>query len=125
MVWSWKNLLYCCWAANRIFCVSSRKGGFHVRIFSFINSRTKICEHVIAVAKKCGKLQQFVEWFRRSKCGTSVSALALNGAEQQKRADIGEVVNIFDENEIENPLLYLLSPNNTNHENEKAINENI
>ena len=66
----------------------------------------------------------------------SVSALALNGAPKsmgrkgngrkrgnKKRADIEEVVNIFDENEIENPLLYSLSPNNTNHQNEKAINE--
>ena len=43
----------------------------------------------------------------------------------KKRADMEEVVNIFDENEMENPLLYSLSPNNTNHENEKAINENI
>ena len=43
----------------------------------------------------------------------------------KKRADIEEIVNIFDENEIEKPLLYSLSPNNTNHENEKPINENI
>ena len=41
----------------------------------------------------------------------------------KKRSDIEEVLNIFDENEIENLLLYSLSPNNTNHENGKAINE--
>ena len=66
----------------------------------------------------------------------SVSALALNGAPKsmgrkgngrkrsnKKRANIEEVVNIFDENEIENPSLYSLSPSNTNRQNEKAINE--
>ena len=40
-----------------------------------------------------------------------------------KAANIEEVVNIFDENEIENPWLYSLSPSKTNHQNEKAINE--
>ena len=67
-------------SANCIFCVSPGKGGSFKCERSCINSRTKICEHVIAVVKKSGKLQQFVEWFRRSKCGASVSALALNGA---------------------------------------------
>ena len=77
-----------------------------------------------------------MKWFRRSKCGASVSALALNGAPKsmgrkgngrkrsnKKRADIEEVVNILDENEIENPSLHSLSPNNTNRQNEKDINE--
>ena len=66
----------------------------------------------------------------------SVNALALNGApksmgrkgngrrrKNKKRAHIEEVVNIFDENEIENPLLYSSSPNNINDQNEKAIDE--
>ena len=99
-------------SANRIFCVSSGEGWSFKCDRSCINSRTKICEHVIAVVEKCGKLQQFVEWFRRSKCGASVSALALNGAPKsmgrkrngrkrsnKKRADIKEVFNIFAENE--------------------------
>ena len=77
-----------------------------------------------------------MERFRRSKCGASVSALALNGAPKsvgregnsrkrsnKKRADIEKVVNIFDENEIENPSLHSLSPNNTNRQNGKAIKE--
>ena len=77
-----------------------------------------------------------MKWFRRSKCGASVSALALNGAPKsmgrkgngrkgssEKRADIEEVVNILDENEIEDLSLYSLSPNNTNRQNEKAIHE--
>ena len=123
-------------SANRFFCVSPWKGRSFKRYRSCINSRLKICEHVIAVAEKSGKLQQFVEWFRRSKCGASVSALALNGAPKsmgkkgngrkrsnKNRANIEEVVNIFDENEIENPLLYSLSPSNTNCQNEKAINK--
>ena len=113
-------------SVNRIFCVSSGKGGSFKCDRSCINSRTKICEHVIAVAEKCGKLQQFVEWFRRSKCGASVSALALNGApkingkkrewqkkEQQKKSRY----------RIENSSLHSLSPNNANGQNEKAINE--
>ena len=41
----------------------------------------------------------------------------------KKRADIEEVVNIFYENEIENPSQYSLSPSNANRQNEKAINE--
>ena len=67
-------------SANRIFCVCPGKGGSFECDRNCINSRTKICEHVIAVAEKSGKLQQFVEWFRRSKCGASVNALVLNGA---------------------------------------------
>ena len=47
-------------SANRIFCVSSGKGGSFKCDRSCINSRTKICKHVIVVAEKCGKLQQFV-----------------------------------------------------------------
>ena len=82
-------------SANRIFCVSPGKGGSFKCDRSCINSRTKICEHVIAVAEKSGKLQQFVEWFRRSKCGASVSALALNGAEQQKKSRYGRSCQYF------------------------------
>ena len=106
-------------SANRIFCVSPGKGGSFKCDRSCINSRTKICEHVIAVAEKRGKLEQFVEWFRRSKCDASVSMSALNGAPKsmgrkgngrkrsnKKRTDIEEVVNIFAENEIESSSLY-------------------
>ena len=77
-----------------------------------------------------------MKWFRQSKCGASESAFALNGAPKsmgrkgnvrkrsnQKRAVIEEVVNNFDENKIENPSFYSLSPNNTNRQNEKVINE--
>ena len=77
-----------------------------------------------------------MERFRRSKCGASVSALALNGTPKsvrrernsrkrsnKKRADIEKVVNIFDENEIENPSLHSLSPSNTNRQNGKDIKE--
>ena len=126
-------------SANRIFCVSSGKEESFKCDRSCINIRTKICKHVIALADKCGKLQQFVEWFRPSKYGASVSALALNGAPKsmgrkvngrkrcnKKSADIEEVVNIFVENEIENSSSHspnIASPNNTNGQNEKAINE--
>ena len=66
---------------NHIFCVSSGKGRSFKCDKSCTNSRTKICEHVIAAAEKYGKLQQLMEWFRRSKCGAYVSALALNSAQ--------------------------------------------
>ena len=72
-----------------------------------------------------------MEWFRRSKCGASASALALNSAPKsmgrkgngkersnKKIADIEEVVNIFAENEIKNS-----SPNNANYQNEKPTRE--
>ena len=39
-----------------------------------------MCEHVIAVTEKCGKLPYFVQWFKRSKSRPSLSGLALNGA---------------------------------------------
>ena len=41
----------------------------------------------------------------------------------KKRGNIEEVVNTSNENEIENPSLYSLSPSNTNRQNEKAVNE--
>ena len=69
-----------------------------------------------------------MDWVRRPKCGATVSAVGFNGdpksmgrkengrkRSNKKRADIEEIVNIFDKNEIKNPLLYSLSPNNTNH----------
>ena len=51
-------------SVNRIFCASSGKEGSFKCGRSCVNSRTKICKHVIAAAEKCGKLQQFVEWFK-------------------------------------------------------------
>ena len=67
MVSSWKNLVQLTdpiMLLGRIFGVSSEKGGSFKCDRSCINSRKKNCEHVIAVAEKCEKLQQFVEWFR-------------------------------------------------------------
>ena len=42
-------------SANLIFCVSPGKGGSFKCDRSCINSRTKICEHVIAVAEETWK----------------------------------------------------------------------
>ena len=117
-------------SANRILSTSSGRGGSFKWDRSCVNSSTKICLHIIAVAEKRRKLQKFVESFRRSKCSASVSVLAVNGPSKsmeskgndikrsnEKRVDIEEVENIFAKNEIEN------SPNNANGQNEKAINE--
>ena len=65
---------------NRIFCVKSGKGGSFKCDRTCTNSTTNIREHVIAVAEKCGKLPDFVQWFRRSKSRPSLAGLALNGA---------------------------------------------
>ena len=65
---------------NRIFCVTPGKGGSFKCDRTCINSTIKICEHVIAVAEKCGKFPDFVQWFRRSKLRPSLTRLALNGA---------------------------------------------
>ena len=48
-------------------------------MINFNNTR-KICEHVIVVAEKCGKLPDFVLWFKRSKSRPSFfTGLPLNG----------------------------------------------
>ena len=52
---------------NRIFYVKLGKGGSFKCDRTCTNSTTNIREHVIAVAEKCGKLPDFVQWFRRSK----------------------------------------------------------
>ena len=46
-------------------------------------------------------------------------------ATKQKKANIEEADKIFAENEIENTALHSLSPNNSNGQNEKAINKHI
>ena len=103
-------------SANRIFCVSSGKGGSFKCDTSWQNENLRTCH--------CNS--------RKMWC---ICVLALNGAPKsmgrkpngrkrsnKKRADI-EDVNIFAENEIENSSLHSLSPNNANGQNEKAINE--
>ena len=65
---------------NRTFYVTPGKRGSFKCDRTCINSTTNICEHVIAVAEKCGKLSDFVQWFKRSKSRPSMIGLALNGA---------------------------------------------
>ena len=65
---------------NGIFCVTPGKGGSLKSDRTCINSATNICEHVIAVAEKCGEFSDFVQWFKRSKSRPSQTGLALNGA---------------------------------------------
>ena len=65
---------------NRIFCVTQGKGGSFKCDRTCINSTVNICEHVIAVAEKCGQLPDFVQWLWRSKWRPSLTGIALNGA---------------------------------------------
>ena len=92
---------------NRIFCVTPGKGGSFKCDRTCINSTINICEHEIAVAEKCGKLPDFVQWIRRSKSRPSLAGLALNGAlksvgkkpNNRKRSNKRKA-------EIENKVLY-------------------
>ena len=65
---------------NRIFCVTPGKEGSFKCDRACVNSTANICEHAIAVAEKCGKLPDFVQWFWRSKLRLSLTSLALNDA---------------------------------------------
>ena len=67
---------------NIIFFVTPGKGRSYKRDRTCINNATKICEHVIVVAKNCGNLPDFVQCFKRSKVRPSLTSLALNGAHQ-------------------------------------------
>ena len=91
---------------NRIFYVKLGKGGSFKCDRTCTNSTTNIREHVIAVAEKCGKLPDFVQWFRRSKSRPSLAGLALNGApklvEKKPQATEKEATN-------EKPKLKVLS----------------
>ena len=40
----------------------------------------KICEHAIAVAEKYGKLPEFITWYKRSKPGSFITKMGLDGA---------------------------------------------
>ena len=97
---------------NRIFCVTPGKGGSFKCDRTCINSTTNICEYVIAVAVKCGKLPDFVKWFKRSKSRPSFTALALTGPPKsagkkpskrkrsnKRKAEIESTVDILDEND--------------------------
>ena len=96
---------------NRIFCVTPGKRGPFKCDRTSINSTTNICEHVIAVAEKCGKLPDFVQWFRRSKSRPSLTGLALNGAPKsvgkkpsnKRKAEIESTVDLSVENDRSTP----------------------
>ena len=101
---------------NRIFCVTQGKGGSFKCDRTCINSTINICEHVIAVAEKYGKLPDFVQWFRRSKSRPSLTGLALNGAPKlvgkktsnrkrsnKRKAEIESTVNLSVENDRSTP----------------------
>ena len=46
------------------------------------DAKSKICEHVLAVAEHIGVLSEFLKWFTSSKSGPSFSSIALVTAKQ-------------------------------------------
>ena len=101
---------------NSIFYVTPGKRGSFKCDRTCINSTANICEHVIAVAEKFGKLSDFVQWFKRSKLRPSLTGLALNGAPKlvgkklsnrkrsnKRKAEIESTVDLLVENERSTP----------------------
>ena len=67
-----------------IFFVTQGKGRSFKCDRTCINNATKICEHVIVAAEKCGNLPDFVQWVKISKVRPSLTGLAFNGAHQNR-----------------------------------------
>ena len=65
---------------NTIHVVTPGKGGCLKCDRNCVNSSTRICEHVLAVAQIREKLSEFLAWYRRSKSGPKVLEMALGSA---------------------------------------------
>ncbi len=66
--------------SNRILIVTPGKGGALSCDRSCPNRSTRLCEHALAVAAHRGSLKEFIAWFKRSKNGPNLTAMALHGA---------------------------------------------
>ena len=53
--------------ANKVHSVKPGKGGSWTCDRACINSSTKICEHILAVAQTTGRLNEFLTWFGRTR----------------------------------------------------------
>ena len=62
---------------NQVHCVTPGKGGCLKCDRICVNSSTKICEHVLAVAHVRGSLAEYLAWYRRSRKGPRVLEMAL------------------------------------------------
>ena len=82
----------------------------------FVEEYASQCSSKQGLAEKCGKLPDFVQWFRRSKSRPSLTGLALNGAPKlvgkktsnrkrsnKRKAEIESTVNLSVENDRSTP----------------------
>ena len=68
--------------ANNVYTVTSGKGNSLKCDRACVNTKSNICEHVLAVAEHIGVLSEFLKWFTSSKSGPSFSSIALVTAKQ-------------------------------------------
>ena len=60
---------------NRVFTVTKGQGGGLHCDKSCTNKTTRICEHVLAVAEKKGKLEEFLNWFKRGRHSANLESM--------------------------------------------------
>ena len=63
--------------SNKIHIVTPGKGGSIKCDRSCVNSSTKICEHVLAVAQVRGTINEFLAYYKRSKRGPNLLQMSL------------------------------------------------
>ena len=63
--------------ANNVYTVTPGKGNSLKCDRARVNAKSKICEHVLAVAEDIGVMSEFLKWFTSSKSGPSFSSIAL------------------------------------------------
>ena len=68
--------------ANNVYTVTPGKGNSLKCDRARVNAKSKICEHVLAVAEHIGVMSEFLKWFTSSKSGPSFSSIALVTAKQ-------------------------------------------
>jgi hypothetical protein len=103
--------------SNNIHIVTPGKGGSLKCDRSCINSSTKICEHILAVAIVCGTFNEFLLWYKRSKQGPRMLEMTLGGApksagkkpSKRKKSNfekpaVTEQRDLLAENEVDPPI---------------------
>ena len=68
---------------NRVFTVTKGQGGGLHCDKSCTNKTTRICEHVLAVAEKKGKLEEFLNWFKRGRHSANLESMKIDLAKKQ------------------------------------------
>ena len=65
-------------SSDTIHVVTPGKGGSLTCDRSCIHRKTKLCEHILAVAEKKGSLNELLLWYKRSKAGPKITEMALS-----------------------------------------------